>query len=73
MICITSIKGGWFKSIFGTLLRRSFFIIFESFFANCVLTKCPGLFAITLPLILVPTSAKSPKTSNNLCLAASLG
>ena len=32
---------------------------------------CPGLFAIIFPLIRVPTKAKSPITSNNLCLAAS--
>ena len=41
--------------------------------AKEVLTKCPGLFAITFPLILVPNKAKSPTTSSNLCLAASFG
>ena len=67
-----SIKGVSSKLYCGTLFLFSNLIILANFFANWVLIKCPGLLAITFPLILIPTRAKSPITSNSLCLAASL-
>ena len=36
-----------------------------------MLCVCPGFIATTFPFIEKPISAKSPITSNNLCLAGS--
>ena len=41
------------------------------FFAKFVLCVCPGFVAVIFPFIEKPIKAKSPITSNNLCLAAS--
>ena len=47
-------------SMLGAFKRFSCLIIFDNFLAKSMFTLCPGFLAITLPLILLPTKAKSP-------------
>ena len=66
-------SGGIVISTVGMFKRFSCLIILANFLANSALMRCPGLCAITFPRMRCPINAKSPITSSNLCLAASLG